>query len=172
MGGEGMRIRVGDDWIAGHPDYDPAVWSSADEVMFLPSRGGGWQAGAGFVRVQYEDTGNPAFGLRFTVFRTFPNQQAVADWITRLHGRTPPHAWAGVVTLRLDDAVEGAVEMDCGECVISLAGPVRSLGETGRLTQVIPYFIQAGVMGEQPVRLEPEVPDQEDIIEPPGGGFS
>jgi hypothetical protein len=154
-----MRIQIEDSWIAGHPDYEPGEWTSANNLILLPTRAGGWTGGPGWERLQYEDTGCPAFSIRFDVSRVFATQTEVADFITSLHSDSPPHPWEGEVTLHLDDPEGGAgVEIDAGWCVVELAGPVRALGGGARLTQVISYLIHGGVLGEQPDFTEGEIP--------------
>lgn len=155
-----MRIKIDDVWIAGHPDYEPGEWTPAQNVIWLPTRSGAWQSGAGWERVGYEDAGCPAFSLRFGVTRAFANARLAADWITSLHSRTPPHPWVGAAVIRFDTEEGGTVEIQAGECVLELATPVMSLGGTGRLTQTVGYVLNGGVLGAQPTLTDPEDPDQ------------
>ncbi len=162
-----MRIKIDDLWIAGHPDYEPGEWTPAQNVIWLPTRSGAWQSGAGWERVGYEDAGNPALTLRFDVSRSFDSQREAADWITSLHSRTPPHPWNGEVWVRYDREDGGTVEINMGECVVQMTSPPQSLGGTGRLTQTVGYSIHGGVLGAQPSLTDPDDPDQYNYEDPP-----
>ncbi len=157
-----MRIRVNNTWIAGHPDHDEAEWSLAQDAVWSPTRGGGWQQGGGWERAEFEDAANPAFSLSFGVTRCFARQREAVDHITRLHSRDGLHPWAGHVFIRFDRQHGGHVEIDAGECVIQLAQPVQSLGGTARLTLTCGYIIHGGVLGAQPVLVDPVDPGQDD----------
>ena len=104
-----MRIKINNDWIAGHPDYDPAVWSSAEDAVWAPQRAGDWQAAATFERVHYEDTGGASFTLSFSVARAFETQRLAADFITRMMSRAGAHPWSGEAEIRFDTEGGGTV---------------------------------------------------------------
>jgi len=150
-------------WIAGHPDYHPRDWSQASGVSWSPARAGGWLAGSGHARVGFEDTGNAAFSLSFSVVRTFLTSHQVASYLTSLHSRNPPHPWTGTARIRYDREDGGSVEVDAGECVLQLAAPAHSLGSTGQLSVVIPYILHGGVLGPQPVYIDPVAPVNPDV---------
>lgn len=162
-----MRIKIDNVWVAGHPDYEPGIWTPAQGPLWLPTRGGDWQSGAGFERVQFEDVGNPAFSLKFDVQRTFSTQRLAADWITAMHSRTPPHPWHGEAVIRFDREDGGTVDIEAGACVLQLVGPITSLGGTGRLTLQAGYVLHGGVLGDQPVLTDPEDPTPYEYTDPP-----
>lgn len=158
-----MRLRLNTTWVAGHPDANPLDWSHANGVTWSPARTGAWQSGSGHQRVGFEDAGNAAFSLSFSVTRTFPTVREVGAFLTSLHSRTPPHPWSGVATIRYDREDGGSVEVGCGDCILQLAGPVQSLGGTGQYAVVIPYVLHGGVLGAQPLYIDPETPVNPDV---------
>lgn len=168
-----MRIRLDSTWIAGHPDYHPAVWSPCQELSWLPTRTGSWESGAGWERAGFEDGGNQAVSLQFSVARAFKARRSVADLLTKLHGRSGLHPWSGAGLIRYDREDGGSVDINLGDCVLQMNGPARVLGA---LTVVIPYLLHCGVIGDQPVLTDPTAPDQDDVIEYDGvyggGGYS
>jgi hypothetical protein len=155
-----------DFWIAGHPDYAEQEWTGCQGAVWSPSRTGAWLSGSGHERAGFEDGGNAAFSLSFEVTRTFATARAVAAYITSLHSRQPPHPWSGLATIRYDREDGGAVEINAGDCVLQLAGPVQSLGGTGQLAVVIPYVLHGGVLGAQPTYVDPVNPVNPPV--PPG----
>lgn len=153
-----MRIRIDSHWIAGHPGHDPLDWTGAQDARWTPSRLGAWHGGSGHERGGFEDRGNAAFTLSFGVTRCFRTIRDAAGFVTALHSRQPPHPWRGRAYVLYDHPPHGSVEIDCGECVLQLAGPAQSIEQTGNLTVVLSYMLHGGVLGAQPVIVDPTAP--------------
>lgn len=153
-----MRVKIDGVWVAGHPGFDGLDWTGCQGAVWSPSRMGGWTEGAGHERVAFEDGGVPGFSLSFGVTRVFRSVRGVAEFLTRLHGRVPPHPWCGAAVVVFDAEDGGSVELDCGVCVLQLAAPAHSIEMSGLLTVVLSYMLHGGVVGEQPTYVPPVNP--------------
>jgi hypothetical protein len=136
-----MRVRIEDDWIAGHPEYDPAAWTPAQDITFTGLHEVTPQTGAGWVSRAFYDGGNRGVVVRFNVTRLFANVRDLGAHIKDLFSSSPPHPLTGVVYLRWDDDV-GVLEDRLLDAVVS----VQSVVPVGALTLRITYEIKGGLI--------------------------
>ena len=166
-----MRLKLAGQWIAGHPDFSELDWTGCQDAIWSPSVMGDWVDGSGHERCGFEDEGVPGFSLSFGVTRCFRSVRGAAEFMTNLHKRQAngwAHPWHGRAYVVWDNPPGGSVEMDCGECVLQLAGPVHDIDYTGTLTVVLQYILHGGVVGAQPVvvpKTDPGLPPAFDPYE-------
>ena len=155
-----MRLRIAGQWIAGHPDHSELDWTGCQGAVWSPSRLGDWAEGSGHERVGFEDEGVPGFSLSFGVTRCFRSLRGAAEFLTNLHkrGSGAAHPWNGQAYVVWDNPPGGSVELNCGECVLQLVAPAMSIEQTGIMTVVLSYMLHGGVVGAQPVIVDPTDP--------------
>jgi len=137
-----MRVRIGDSWIAGNPEFLPGAWSTAEDISFVGLHEVTPQTGAGFVARSFFDGGNRGVVVRFSVTRLFADPtQAAAFWFS-LFSAAPPHPLTGDVFFRVDGP-SGYHEQRLIEAVVSVTG----VTPIGSVSVRVNYQVSGGLFG-------------------------
>jgi hypothetical protein len=137
-----MRVRIGEQWIAGHPEFQPASWSPAEDINFVGLHEVIPQTGAGFVARSFFDGGNRGVVVRFTTTRLFGGEMEAAAFMYSLFSAEPPHALTGDVFFREDTRLE-YTEHKLFEAVVSVTG----VTPVGALSLRVHYQVSGGLFG-------------------------
>lgn len=163
-------------WFVGEPDVSVRDFPEAMQLVVRLQRNQQPVPGAGQDSADFYDRGNARLAFEASTSRKFDGPIERMDFFARLAAVAPadqPHAWAGDVWARVEEADEFA-EYKLPEAVISLAG----VEFEGAVSLRLRYLVQAGgidysaaVAGTKAVAITADfaAPAEVSLADVPGG---
>lgn len=124
-----MRVRIGDYYLTGDPEADERVHTQAAGAVFGGGRLSGDSSGPAWTHGRRHDRANDLETLQFSTSRLFADPGEAQAWVMD-YLADPPHAWAGTVTIRVEDDAGNWSEREMEDAVIEEPVCELRLGST------------------------------------------